>query len=171
MLKRTCFVFQLIFPHFSWYIGWPEGSETDIVASSDSFSQCFLSRFWVSIWHTKILQWHTEFWSLDMLLPFIEVKKFLRKACFPARGCCNRRLQCCRLTHFSGAEGGSETCQLGVFALSHNAHRFGLLLYCHRFVQYGVRNCESTSMHLWKCFTVSPLGTACLAMHQTTIKT
>jgi len=26
-------------------------------------------------------------------------------------------------------------------------------------------------MQLWKCFTVSPLRSACLAMHQTTMKT
>jgi len=42
---------------------------------------------------------------------------------------------------------------------------------CHRFVQYGVRNCESTLMQLWKCFPVSPLRSACLPMHQTTMKT
>jgi len=38
MSKRTCFIFQPIFPHLFQYIGWPEGTETDIVASSDSFS-------------------------------------------------------------------------------------------------------------------------------------
>jgi len=32
--------------------------------------------------------------------------------------------------------------------------RFGLLVYCRRFVQY-VRNCESPLMQLWKCFTVA----------------
>jgi len=30
--------------------------------------------------------------------------------------------------------------------------------------------CKSTLMQLWKCFTVSPLRSACLAMHQTTMK-
>ena len=35
----------------------------------------------------------------------------------------------------------------------------------------GVRNCESSLMQLWKCFTVSPFRSACLAMHQTTMKT
>jgi len=57
-----------------------------------------------------------------------------------------------------------------VFVHCH-AHRFGLSLCCRRFVQYGVRNCESTLMQLWKCFTVSPLRSACLPMHQTTMKT
>jgi len=38
MSKRTCFIFQPIFPHFFQYIGWPEGLEIDIVASSDSAS-------------------------------------------------------------------------------------------------------------------------------------
>jgi len=39
-----------------------------------------------------------------------------------------------------------------------HAHRFGFLLYCHRFVQYGVRNCESTFNAIMKgsyCFTVA----------------
>ena len=52
-----------------------------------------------------------------------------------------------------------------------HAHRFCLLLFCRRFGQYGVRNCESTLMQLWKCFTVSPFRSACLAMHQNTLKT
>ena len=26
-------------------------------------AQCFLSRFWVSKWHPKILQWHPKFWK------------------------------------------------------------------------------------------------------------
>jgi len=38
MSKRTCFIFQSIFLHFFQYTGWPEGPETDIVASSDSIS-------------------------------------------------------------------------------------------------------------------------------------
>ena len=65
---------------------------------------------------------------------------------------------------------GSEHCKYGICALSCAPPRLGLLLYCHRFEQYGVRNCESTLMQLWKCFTVSPLRSACLAMHQTTMK-
>jgi len=36
MSKRTCFIFQPIFPHFFRYIGRPEGPDTDIVASSGS---------------------------------------------------------------------------------------------------------------------------------------
>jgi len=52
-----------------------------------------------------------------------------------------------------------------------HAHHLSLLLYCCRFVQYGIRNCESTLMHLWKRFTVKPFRSACLAMHQTTMKT
>jgi len=50
MSKRTCFIFQPIFPYFFRYIAWPE---TDIVASSDSvnhliyrvFRWCFLMFF------------------------------------------------------------------------------------------------------------------------------
>jgi len=57
-----------------------------------------------------------------------------------------------------------------VCAVSCALHRFGLLLYCRRFVQYVVRNCKSTFMQLWKCFTVSPFPSACLVIHQTTIK-
>jgi len=54
---------------------------------------------------------------------------------------------------------------LGICGLSYAPPRFGLLLYRRRFVQYGVRNCESAFMQLWKCFIVSPLRSACLAMH------
>jgi len=53
----------------------------------------------------------------------------------------------------------------------HTASLRPQLLCCHRFVQHGVGNCESTLMQLWKCFTVSPLRSACLPMHQTTMKT
>ena len=49
--------------------------------------------------------------------------------------------------------------------------RFGLLLSCRIFVQYGVRNYKSTLIQLWKCFTVSPFRSACLEMHYTTMKT
>jgi len=58
-----------------------------------------------------------------------------------------------------------------ICGLSYAPSRFGLFLCCGRFVQYGVRNCESTLMQLWKGFTVSPLQSACLAIHQTTMKT
>ena len=130
----------------------------------------FLSCFWVSKWHPKILQWHPKFWNLDMILPCIEVKQF-EESIFPARGYCNRRLQCYSPTQFSGTEVGSENCEYGTCGLSCGPPRFGLLLYCRRIVRHGVRNCESTSMQLWKFFTVSPLRSACLAMHQTTMKT
>jgi len=78
---------------------------------------------------------------------------------------------CHRPTQFSGAEIGSENCKFGICTLSWAPLRFGLLLYCRRFVQYIVRNREITLMQLWKCFTVLSLRSACLAMHQTTIKT
>ena len=60
-------------------------------------------------------------------------------------------------------------CKLGICALSWAPPRFGLVLYGRRFVQYGVQNCENIYLQLWKCFTDSPLRSACLAMHQTTI--
>jgi len=75
----------------------------------------------------------------------------------------NRRLQCYRPTQFSGADVGSENGKNDIYALSCAPPRFDLSLYCHRIVQHCVRNCESTSMQLWKCFTVSPLRSACLA--------
>ena len=58
-----------------------------------------------------------------------------------------------------------RNCKFGICALSCAQPHFGRLLYCHRFVQYGVRNCETTLMQLWECFTVSPLRSACLVMH------
>jgi len=36
---------------------------------------------------------------------------------------------------------------------------------------YSVRKCESTLKQLWKFFTVSPLRSTCVALHQTTMKT
>jgi len=95
----------------------------------------------------------------------------LGKHIFLQRGYFNKRLQCYRPALFSGTEIGSENCKFGICALSCAPPLFGHLLSCHRFVQYGVRNCESTLMQLWKCFTVSRLRSACLAMHQTTMKT
>jgi len=60
---------------------------------------------------------------------------------------------------------------MGICTVSCAPPRFGLLPYCHRFVQYDVRNCESTLMQLRKCFTVSPLWLAYLEMYQTTMMT
>jgi len=65
-------------------------------------------------------------------------------------------------------------CKLGICALSRASPRFGPLLYCRRFVQCGVQNCENTlqkTLQLCTYFTVSPLRLACLAMHQTTTTT
>jgi len=36
----------------------------------------FLSRFRVSKWHPKILEWHPNFWKPRYVLLFIEVKRF-----------------------------------------------------------------------------------------------
>jgi len=36
---------------------------------------------------------------------------------------------------------------------------------------HAVQKCESTLLKIWKRFAVSPLRSACLAMHQTTMKT
>jgi len=65
----------------------------------------------------------------------------------------------------------SDSAPGGLFPLAPSlrpsAHRLASASYytAADFVQYGVRNCESTLMQLWKFFTVS------LAMHQTTMKT
>jgi len=64
-------------------------------------------------------------------------------------------MQCHGPVQFSGTEIGSESCKFGICALSCAPPLFGHLLYCRRFVQYCVRNCESTLMQLWKCFTVA----------------
>jgi len=60
---------------------------------------------------------------------------------------------------------------LSLVSVHNHAYNLSLLLYCCRFVQYGIRNCESTLLQLWKCFTVKPLRSVCLVMHQTTMKT
>ena len=133
----------------------------------------FLIRFWVSKWHPKNLKWHPKFWKPKYGFDLYWSKTIWDKHVFlhVAIVFCNRRLQCCRSTKFSGAEVGSENCKFGICALSCAPPRFGLLIYCRRFVQYGVRNCKSTFMQLWKCFIISPFRSACLAMHQTTMKT
>jgi len=83
----------------------------------------------------------------------------------------NRRLQWSRTTQFSVAEVESGNCKYGICALLCSPPRFSLLLYCRRFVQHGVRNCKSTLLQLWNCFTVTLLRSVCLAMHQITTKT
>ena len=133
-------------------------------------TQCFFKSFWVSKWHPKILQWHPKFWKPRYGFALYWSKTNWDKHVFlhvdiATDGCNVIGRQ------FSGAEAGSENCKFGICALSCAPLPFGLLLYCPRFVQYGVRNCESTLMQIWKCFTVSPLRSACLAMHQTTMKT
>jgi len=51
--------------------------------------------------------------------------------------------------------------KLGICALSWAPPRFGLVLYCRRFVQYGVQNCENASQkntaitEVFYCFTVA----------------
>jgi len=69
-----------------------------------------------------------------------------------------------------GRRSWKQNCKFGICALSWAPPRFGLLLYSRRFVQHGVRNCGRTLMQIWKWFTVSTLRSACLAMHQTTMK-
>ena len=118
----------------------------------------FLSRFRVSKWHPKILQWHPKFWKPRHGFALYWSKKNWDKHVF---------------LHVAIATDGCNVIdrRFGICAFSCAPLRFGLLLYRRRFVQYGVRNCESTLMQLWKCFTVSALRSACLAMHQTTMKT
>ena len=94
----------------------------------------FLSRFWVSKWHPKILKWHPKFWKPRYGFA-LYWSKTIWEACFPARGYCNRRLQCYRPTQFSTAEIGSENCKFGICASSCAPLRFGLNYYCRRFVQ------------------------------------
>ena len=108
----------------------------------------------MSKWHPNILQWHPKFWKPRYGFALYWSKTIWGKHVF---------------VHVTTATDGCSW-KLGVCALSWAPPGFGLLLYCRRFVQYGVQNCENTSLQLWKCFTVSPLQLACLAMHQTTIR-
>jgi len=132
--------------------------------------QCFFSRFWVSKLHHKILQWHPKFWKRRYGFALYWSKTIWDKHVFLNLAIATHS---CNVTgrQFSGTKVGSENCKFGICALSCASPCFGLLLSCSRFVQYGVWNRESTLMQLWKCFNVSPLRSACLAMHQTTMKT
>jgi len=115
----------------------------------------FLSRFWVSKWHPKILQRHLKFWKPRYGFAMYWSETNWGKHAF---------------LHVATATDGCNR-MLGICALSWAPSSFSLLLYGRRFVQCGVRNCENTLLQLWKCFTVSPLLSACLVMHQTTMKT
>ena len=126
----------------------------------------FLSRLWVSKWHPKILQWHPKFWkprcgfAVHWSKTIWGEHDFLHVA-FATDGCnvIGRHI-------FLAQKLETKIVSLvSVHCHSHRCASASRLLYCSRFVQYGVRNCESTFMQLWKCFTVSPLRSACLAMH------
>ena len=52
-----------------------------------------------------------------------------------------------------------------------HVHRLASACCCVSADLYNVRKYESTLMQLLKCFTVSPLRSACLVRHQTTVKT
>ena len=89
--------------------------------------------------------------SLDTILPCIEVKRFEINMFS-----CTWRLQQ-TAGMLQTAEVGSGNCKFGICALSCAPLRFGLLLYCRRFVQYGVRSCKSTLnaiIEVLYCFTV-----------------
>ena len=55
MSKRTCFMFQPIFQYFFRYTGWPEGPETDIVASDDRVSHLICRVFDYTSWRSSAL--------------------------------------------------------------------------------------------------------------------
>jgi len=73
-----------------------------------------------------------------------------------------------RPTQFSSTEVESGNYKNGISALSCAPPRVGC---CYAAADlYSVRKCESTSMHYGNVLaTVSPLRSACLAMHHTTI--
>jgi len=98
-----------------------------------------------------------------MVLHCIEVNH-LRKACLPARGYCNRRLQCCRTTQFSVAEVESGNCKYGICALLCAPPRFSPVAYAENF-HGGVRSgsygghlylvCALCDVTIWRHFHVS----------------
>jgi len=111
------------------------------------FGSVFLSYFWVSKWHPKILQWHPKFWKPRYGFALYCSKTIWGKhvslqVAIATNGCNVIGLRY-RPTHFTGVEIGSEKCEFGICTLSCAPPRLGVLLYCLRFVQCGVRNCES----------------------------
>jgi len=94
----------------------------------------FLSRFWVSKWHPKILQWHPKLWKPRRYGFALYWSKTIEKTCFPACDYCNTGCND-RPTQFSGSEAGSGNCKNSICALSCAPLRFGLLLCFRRFVK------------------------------------
>jgi len=89
-----------------------------------------------------------------MVLSCIEVKRF-EKTCFPAQGYCNTGCND-RLTQFSDEEVGNGIYKNCICALSCAPPRFGLLLYCRRFVQCTkVWKQFNAIMEVFCCFTVA----------------
>ena len=128
----------------------------------------FLSRFWLSKWPPKILQWHLKFWksrygfALNWSKTIWDKHAFLHVAIATWDAMKGR--------HNSLAQKLEAEIVRMVYVHCH-AHSLASACFCTAANLYSVRKCESTLMQLWKCSTVSPLRSACLAMHQTTMKT
>jgi len=118
-----------------------------LVIGFQYFIQCFCKPFLGVTCQNDTL----KFWddtlsseSLDMVLLCIEAKQF-EESMFSCTWPLQQTAAMLQADTISGAEVGSENCKFGICALScAPLHLRPQLLYCRRFVQYGVRNCEST---------------------------
>ena len=121
-------------------------------------SVLFLSQFWVSKWHPKILQWHPKFWKpkYGSALYWSKTiwdndKHVFLHAAIATDGC-----NVIGWHNFLAQK--LEAKIVSLVSVHCHVYRFGLLLVCYRFAQCGVRNCEITFnaiMKVFYCFTVA----------------
>jgi len=128
----------------------------------------FLSRFWVSKWHPKILQSHPKFWKprrYDFALYWRKTiwgkHVFLHVAVSTATA---------MIGWHNSLQQNLEAEIMRIASVHCHAHRLNSACCYTAADLYSVRKCESTLIQ-WKGFTVSPLRSACLAMHFTIMKT
>ena len=124
------------------------------------YSVSVLSRFWVSKLHPK---YHNDTLNFGRDKTIWGKHVFLRVAT-GTDGAAAMIVRHSSLAQKLKAEIVTMVC------MHCHVHRLALSC-CYTADLYAVRKCESTLLQIWKCFAASPLRSACLAMHQTSMKT
>ena len=110
-------------------------------------SSAFLSRLWVSKWHPKILQWHPKLWKPRYGFALYWSKTNWGKHIFLHVAIATDGCNVIGRHNFL-----SQNLEANIVSFVSAPPHFGLLLYCRRFVQCGVRNCKSCNYRLaWRC--------------------
>ena len=135
------------------------------------YHSVFLSRFWVSKWHPKILQWHPKFWTPRYGFALYWSKTIWDKHIFLHVAVATDGCNVIGRHNFLAQKLEAKIVSLA--SLHCHVHRFASASYytAADFYSMVYATAKAFLMQLWKCFTVSPLQSSCLAMHQTTMKT